>query len=35
MYVLSPKELNKIKSMLQQLVTEISDKYIDLTIFLF
>ena len=35
MNVLSPKELNKIKSMLQQLVTEISDKYIDLTIFLF
>ena len=35
MNVLSPKELNKIKSMLQQLVTEISDKYKDLTIFLF
>ena len=35
MNVLSPEELNKIKSMLQQLVTEISDKYIDLTIFLF
>ena len=35
MNVLSPKELNKIKSMLQQSVTEISDKYIDLTIFCF
>ena len=35
MNVLSPEELNKIKSMLQQLVTEISDKYIDLTFFLF
>ena len=33
--ILSPEELNKIKSMLQQLVTEISDKYIDLTIFCF
>ena len=35
MNVLSPKELNKIKSILQQSVTEISDKYTDLTIFLF
>ena len=35
MNVLSPEELNKIKSMLQQSVTEISDKYKDLTIFLF
>lgn len=35
MNVLSPEELNKIKSMLQQSVTEISDKYIDLTIFCF
>ena len=35
MNVLSPKELNKIKNMLQQSVTEISDNYIDLTIFCF
>ena len=35
MNVLSPEELNKIKSMLQQSVTEISDKYMDLTIFCF
>ena len=35
MNVLYPEELNKIKSMLQQSVTEISDKYIDLTIFWF
>ena len=35
MNVLSPEELNKIKSMLQQSATEISDKYIDLTILCF